>query len=106
MALVGDIDRDALVAVLGGCVSEPHVLVDVVGGESDGAVPGVLGHGERPVCAAFVDGPGFAVPDRLTRVGGEVAVVTSGHDHITRINLLSTCDRDAAPSVEFTVFEA
>ena len=102
---VGDVDRRALVAVLGRRVPEADVVADVVGGEADGAVPRVRCHGDRLVRVGSGDDPQVPVADRVTGRGGERAVVASGDDEVSGVGGLTTTDRNGPARREVAVGE-
>ena len=98
--MVGDVDGGALVTVLGGGVPEPDVLTDVLGRKPDRAVSPRWGHGQAAVGVGVGDGPPVAVPDRVTRGGGEGAVVAAGHHDLAHTGRLPTRDRDPRGGVQ------
>ena len=102
----GVVDGVGLVAVLGGGVAEPDVLVGVVGGQRDGAVSPFTGHGQRTVGADRRDGPGFPVADRLACRGDEGAVVAAGGDDVADVDVLTAGDRRGRGRVEVSGGEA
>lgn len=72
---VPDVDGRALHAVLGRCVRQVRVLLDILAGQLRAAAVAADGHYAVPADAG--DGPGVAVGD------AELAIVATGHDAIT-----------------------
>src|SRR4051794_28554856 len=104
--LDGDVDGVALGAVFGGGVAKADVVVDVVGGQGEGAVSGAVGHGERSVPVSGEDVPHVAVADRLSHLGAQVPLVAAGGDHVARVGELVVGDPDGAVGTELADGEA
>ena len=95
-----------LVAVLGGGITQAHVLSHVVGRQAECAVSGLLGHGERPVRIRRHDVPDVAVADRLPGGGAQLSVVAAGDDHIAQMRVFDPADPSATIRSEFAEAEA
>ncbi len=102
--LAGEVDADGdgvgLVAVLGRRIPQPHMLLDVVGGQGHLAVSFVVGHGERPVAVGGGDGPQFPVAHRLAFGGDQPPVVAPGGHHVADVGVLAAGDVDGGVGVE------
>ena len=94
------VDGVGLVAVLGRRVAQPDVVVDVVGGQGDGAVSLFTGHGQRTIGPDRRDGPGFPVADRLAGRGDQGAVVAAGGDNVADVSAFAAGDRRDPVRVE------
>ena len=80
----GPVGGGALGAVLGTRIRQLHVLVDVVGGQGDGAVSAESGHGDLTAVGVGVgDGPAFTVADTVTGTGAELSAVATSDDDVT-----------------------
>jgi hypothetical protein len=87
------VDGVGLEAVLGRRITQPDMLVGVVGGQGDGAVPPFRGHLQRAIGSDRRYGPGLPVAHRLAARRDEGAVVAARSDNVTDMDLLTAGDR-------------
>jgi hypothetical protein len=94
------VDRSALNGVGGPGVGKLDVSVHV-GTRKPGFGSAVLrAHGERPIPMDTSDGPGVSVADEPTLSSGDLAVVTSGADHVTGTGLVAVTEHHLAVCVD------